>query len=92
MHLALILSLLSALISHRVDYVSAYTQAPVESRLSTCGNSTNIVLQIKKNMHGLKQGGNNWFGILKEPLLARGLTQSSIDPCLFLRSNCIIIF
>jgi hypothetical protein len=109
--LTLILSLLSGLKSRQVDYVSAYTQAPLDCELymnippgfvvqnnnlvftqaSTRGNSSEFVLRINKNMYGLKQAGNNWFDTLKESLLTRGFTQSSIDPCLFIRSNCIIV-
>ena len=101
--LTLILSLLSGLKSRQVDYVSAYTQAPIDcdlymnippgfivndnnltfTRSSTKGNSSDYVLHIKRNMYGLKQAGNNWFGTLKTSLLTRGFTQSAIDPCLF---------
>jgi hypothetical protein len=42
-------------------------------------------------MYGLKQAGNNWLDTLKESLITRGFKQSSIDPCLFIRSNCIIV-
>jgi len=109
--LTLILSLLSGLKSRQVDYVSAYTQAPIDcdlymnippgfivndnnltfTRSSTKGNSSDYVLHIKRNMYGLKQAGNNWFGTLKTSLLTRGFTQSAIDPCLFIRSNCILV-
>lgn len=59
---------------------------------STHGNSSEFVLRIRKNMYGLKQAGNNWFNTLKDSLQAHGLTQSSIEPCLFIHSNCIIIY
>jgi hypothetical protein len=42
-------------------------------------------------MYGLKQAGNNWFDALKTSLLKRGFTQSSYDPCLFIRGNCILV-
>jgi hypothetical protein len=42
-------------------------------------------------MYGLKQVGNNWFHHLKQSLLDRGFSQSTIDPCLFIRHNCPII-
>jgi hypothetical protein len=58
---------------------------------STKNNSANHVLRIKKNMYGLKQAGNNWFDVLRHSLLQRGFTQSSYDPCLFIRKDCILI-
>ncbi len=42
-------------------------------------------------MHGLKQAGNNWFDTLKQSLLTREFSQSSIDPCLFVRPDCLIV-
>jgi len=42
-------------------------------------------------MYGLKQATNNWFDTLHQSLLTRGFSQSSIDPCLFIRANCIIV-
>jgi hypothetical protein len=109
--LTLILSLLSGLKSRQVDYVSAYTQAPLDCELflnippgfivqnntlvfsgsSTKGVNQDWALKLKKNMYGLKQAGNNWFHCLKQSLIDRGFTQSSIDPCLFIRNNCIVI-
>jgi len=109
-HLTLILCLLSGLKSRQLDYVSAYTQAPLDcdlymniptgfvvkssslefTRTSTKENSSAFLLCIKKNMYGLKKAGNNWFDTLRTSLLERGFTQSSIGPCLFIRSNCII--
>jgi hypothetical protein len=59
------------------------------SQSSTKDNCKEYVLGIKKNMYGLKQAGNNWFDALHISLLARGFSQSSNDPCLFIRSDCI---
>jgi hypothetical protein len=61
------------------------------TQTSTKGNSTDYILKIKKNMYGLKQAGKNWFDHLRTSLINRGFKQSAIDPCLFIRSNCIII-
>jgi len=55
---------------------------------STKGNSSDFVSRLKKNMYGLKQAGNNWYDTLKQSLLTREFTQSSIDPCLFIRPDC----
>lgn len=109
--LSLILSLLSGLKSSQVDYVAAYTQAPLDCELymnippgfvvqngtlefsssSTKGNSTDYLLRLNKNVYGLKQAGNNWFTKIRGSLLALGFTQSSHDPCLFIRNNCLVI-
>jgi hypothetical protein len=109
--LTLVLSLLSGLKSRQVDYVSAYTQAPLDCKLflnvlpgflvtdnklvfttsSTQGINKDWALKIKRNVYGLKQAGNNWFHHLKQSLIDRGFSQSSINPCLFIRNNCIII-
>jgi hypothetical protein len=109
--LTLVLSLLSGLKSRQVDYVSAYTQAPLDCKLflnippgfsvidnnlvftssSPPGANKHWALKLQKNMYGLKQAGNNWFHHLQQSLLDRNFTQSAIDPCLFIRNNCIIV-
>jgi hypothetical protein len=109
--LVLILSLLSNLQSHQVDYINAFTQAPADcdifmnippgfivenntltfSHSSTKNNSNDYVLCIKKNMYGLRQAGNNWFDTLCASLFHLGFHQSSHDPCLFIRGNCILL-
>jgi hypothetical protein len=47
------------------------------------------VLKLKKNLYGLRQAGYNWHEKLKEGLIQRGFRQSIVDPCLFLRHDCI---
>jgi hypothetical protein len=49
------------------------------------------VLHIKKNMYGLRQAGNNWFDALRSTLLSLGFHQSCHDPCLFIKSNCLLL-
>lgn len=48
-------------------------------------------LKLIQNIYGLKDGGYNWFECLKEILIARGFTQSTIDPCLFTRNRIIMV-
>ena len=99
------------MISHQINYIQAYTQAPVDCEIymhipaqfivengtlkfspdPTPGNSDVYVLLISKNLYGLKQAGNNWFDKLRDSLLSRGFRQSSIDPCLFIRKDLILI-
>jgi len=57
----------------------------------TPGNSDTYILLISKNLHGLQQAGNNWFDKLHDSLLSRGFRQSSIDPCLFIQKDLILI-
>jgi hypothetical protein len=57
----------------------------------TPGNSDVYVLFISKNLYGLRQAGNNWFDKLRDSLLFRGFRQSSVDPCLFIRKDIILI-
>ncbi len=109
--LVLILSMISGMKSHQVDYIQAYTQAPIDCDIYMCippqltvqdntlqfstnptpGNSDTHVLLLTKNLYGLPQTGNNWFDKLRDSLCARGFQQSSIDPCLVIRKDTIII-
>lgn len=65
--------------------------ALVFSTNPTPGNSDVYVLLISKNLYGLCQAGNNWFDKLHGSLLSCGFCQSSIDPCLFIRKDIILI-
>ena len=48
-------------------------------------------IQLRRNLYGCKQAARNWFKYLTKGLLKEGFRQSAVDPCLFLRSNCILI-
>jgi hypothetical protein len=54
-------------------------------------NDTHHYLKLKRNLYGCKQAARNWYKHLSEGLLAEGFTQSSIDRCLFLRKDCILL-
>jgi hypothetical protein len=109
--LILILSLITGMKICQIDYIQAYTQAPVDCEIymhipaqflvqnntlvfspdPTPGNSDVYVLLISKNLYGLRQEGNNWFDKLHDSLLSHGFHQSSIDPCLFIQKDIILI-
>jgi hypothetical protein len=109
--LILILSLITGMNSRQIDYIQAYSQAPVDceiyrqipaqfivhndtlqfSSAPTPGYSGVYMLLISKNLYGLHQAGNNWFDKLCDSLLSRGFHQSSIDPCLFIWKDLILI-
>ena len=50
-----------------------------------------MVLKVVKNLYGLKNASLNWFKMLQKALIGRGFSPSSIDPCIFIRDNCIIL-
>jgi len=54
-------------------------------------NDTTHYLRLKRNLYGIKQAAHNWFKHLQDGLLNLGFAQSSMDCCLFLRHNCILI-
>jgi len=97
----LILSVLCNLHCRQVDFVQAFPQAdidmPVYLRLpqgwehvDEQGNK-DYCLQLIKNLYGTRQGARNWFLFLKEGLLKENFRQSEVDPCLFLRKDCILV-
>ena len=49
------------------------------------------VLKLKSNFYGLCDAGLTWFEHLKKGLELRGLKQSKLDPCLFLKKDLIVI-
>jgi hypothetical protein len=54
-------------------------------------NDTTHYLKLKCNLYGCKQAARNWYKHLTTGLLNEGFTQSSIDRCLFLRKDCILL-
>ena len=86
-------------VTRQIDYVLAFSQAPIDSnvfcKLPTGfqGQDKNkrYCLRLKKNLYGTKQAAANWFEMLRDNLIDLGFTQSTIDPCLFLRCDCILI-
>ncbi len=54
-------------------------------------NDTSHFIQLKRILYGCKQAARNWFQYLNQGLLGEGFIQSKIDPCLYLRSDCIMV-
>jgi hypothetical protein len=54
-------------------------------------NDTTHYIQLMKNLYGCKQAARNWFQHLDAGLKAHGFKQSHIDPCLYLRKDCIMV-
>jgi hypothetical protein len=110
--LTMILSLIKGFKCRQVDFVQAFTQAPIDcpvfmeipagytvqdNKLVFAGanhkaSDKSYILKLLKNMYGLKQAGHNcWYNTLTDKLLKAGFHQSSVDKCLFIHHNCIII-
>ena len=50
-------------------------------------------MQLIKNLYGTKQAARNWYLLLSETLTSshHGFRASDIDPCLFIRDDCIVL-
>ena len=99
--MVLILTHLAGWYSRQIDYVLAFSQAPIDSEVFchlpagshiTGGDeSEEYVLQLEKNLYGTKQAAANWYKMLKDGLKKQGFLQSKIDPCLFMKKDAIIV-
>ena len=47
-------------------------------------------IKLKKNLYGCKQAAKNWHLKLSQGLIDQGFTPSEMDPCLFMRQDCLI--
>ncbi len=54
-------------------------------------NDKTHYIKLQRNLYGCKQAAPNWFKHLTQGLLREGFRQSAVDPCLFLRNDCILI-
>jgi hypothetical protein len=85
----------------QLDYVMAYSQAPVERELFMAippgynvkdGENTDYALKLHGNTYGQKQAGRVWFQHLTKRLIKKvGFTQSKIDECVFYNGNVIYV-
>jgi hypothetical protein len=107
----LTLSLLNGFKTRQVDFIQAFTQAPldcliymkvpagfsiIDGNLQFTGEANksithDYVLQLKKNIYGLKHAGHKWYKCLYDKLTSAGFHQSKVDKCLFIRHDCIIV-
>jgi hypothetical protein len=54
-------------------------------------NDKSHFIKLQCNLYGCKQAARNWFKHLTQGLLQEGFRQSAVDPCLFLRADCLLI-
>ena len=84
--------------TQQVDYVAAYTQAPIDRNMYMefpCGfivpggiDRKAVVLKLHCNLYGQKQAGQVWYEYLHKRLITKaGFVQSKRDECLFYRGK-----
>ena len=84
--------------TQQVDYVAAYTQAPIDRdmymefpRGFTVPGGVDrkaFVLKLHRNLYGQKQAGRLWYKYLRKRLITKaGFVQSKHDECLFFRGK-----
>ena len=50
-----------------------------------------MVLKLKKNLCGLKDGGRTWWEHSSSGLSALGFVPSESDPCVWIKNDAIIV-
>ena len=99
--MALIISTLLKLEMRQIDFIQAFPQADTSEdicmqmpagweHIDDNGNK-DYIINLKKNLYGTATGARNWYKKLDSGLVARDFKQSSYDPCLFLRGDCMFI-
>jgi len=99
--LVLLLSVLLNLHCCQVDFTQAFPQAkinvpvylwmPAGWKYTDANGNSDYCLELLKNLYGTKQAARRWFLHLWDGLLSKGFWQSTVDPCLFFSSDCILI-
>ena len=86
--------------TQQVDYVSAYTQAPIDRDMymefprgfTVPGgvDRKTFVLKLHRNLYGQKQAGRVWYKYLRKRLITQaGFVPSKHDECLFFRGQVL---
>jgi len=98
--LLLVLTIIHGWHTVQLDYVLAFTQAPVDRDLYMHipkgfqidgAKKGEYVLQVKRNVYGQKQAGRVWNKYLVKGLKELGFTQSSVDESVFFKGRMIYI-
>lgn len=98
--LLLILVLIHGWHTKQLDYVLAFTQAPVERELYMQipkGFEVNgakpgeYVFKLRRNTYGQKQAGRVWNQFLVSKLKTIGFEQSAVEECVFYRGKMIYV-
>ena len=99
--LVLIMAALLGLKSRQIDFTQAFPQAectdetymklPAGWTVNDPDSNEKYCLRLKRNLYGTCTASKNWYDKIAAGLVARGFHQSKIDPCLFLRNDCMLV-
>ena len=98
--LTLTFAILSGWCSRQIDFVLVFRQAPIEFDMFMeipkgiaveGGSQKTHVLNLLKNLYGLKQAARQFYLHLRSGLPKLGLTMSNVDECLFFRNDILFI-
>ena len=85
-------------VTKQVDYTNTFAQAMLNEQVYidlprgfTRKDKAHKVLHLIKSLYGLKQAPKTFFDKLKRGLKQRGFTASTLDPCLFIKHNMIVV-
>ena len=95
----LIITLVHKLNSCKIDYISAFPQAPIERQTFTqippvmkvSGNPADYCLELHQNLSGQKQAGKVWHNYLLTKLKGIGFKQSENKPCVLYQGELIYV-
>jgi hypothetical protein len=84
--------------SRQIDFANAFVQAerdePIYLALPPGFSNTSSThcMKVTKSLYGDARAPRMWYDHLTTALSSMGFTPSPIDPCLFLRKDCIFLF
>ena len=96
----LLLGLMCGLKTKQLDYTNAFAQADLPEpaymelpeKFKDLGDGfEDPIIELHKSLYGGALAAKHWFNKLKNGLEQRGFRQSTLDPCLFIRSDMIIV-
>ena len=98
--LMFILCVIEGWYSESIDFTLAFPQADVECEMfvefpvgvDILGYDRNTyVLELRKNLYGMRQASFQWVKFLTQGMNARGFKSSAIDQCVFLKKDCVVL-
>jgi hypothetical protein len=86
------------LVSAQADITAAFVHAELDAdehifvhQAAGFHRGHNLVYKLNRSVYGLRQSPRNFFQYLKERLEGQGLSQSDLDPCLFIGATVIVV-